>query len=139
MFRRTTVEVTAVGLALTVLASVARAETTELTDAQMDQITAGAFQVVTGSFNLVDSRQITYTFRPATLDFTDGNAVWTPVAVYWYSTAAIGVLTNAAGQTWDGGLTVTTGPISGTPGQVIVLNGPMWSQVTVSGTPTKVL
>ena len=141
MFRRTTVEVTAVGLALTVLASVARAETTELTDAQMDQITAGAFQVVTGSFNLVDSRQITYTFRPATLDFTDGNAVWTPVAVYWYpnSTAAIGVLTNAAGQTWDGGLTVTTGPISGTPGQVIVLNGPMWSQVTVLGTPTKVL
>ena len=75
MFRRTTVEVTAVGLALTVLASVARAETTELTDAQMDQITAGAFQVVTGSFNLVDSRQITYTFRPATLDFTDGNAL----------------------------------------------------------------
>ena len=139
MFRRTTVEVTAVGLALTVLASAAPAETIELTNAQMDQITAGAFQVVPATFNLVDSRQITYTFRPATLDFTDGNAVWTPVAVYWYPTAAIGVLTNAAGQTWDGGLTVTTGPISGTPGQVIVLNGPMWSQVTVSGTPTKVL
>jgi hypothetical protein len=111
MFRRTTVEVTAIGLALTVLASVVRAETTELTDAQMDQITAGAFQVAAGTFNLVDSRQSTYTFRPATLDFTDGNAVWTPVAVYWYpNSTAIGVLTNAAGQTWDGGLTIKPYP-----------------------------
>jgi hypothetical protein len=142
MFRMTTVKVTAVGLALTALASVARAETIELTDAQMEQITAGAFQVVPGTFNLVDNRQITYTFRPATLDFTDNSAaVWTPVAVYWYPSGSIayGVLTNAAGQTWDGGFTVTTGPVSGTPGQVVVLNGPMWSQVTVSGTPTKVL
>jgi hypothetical protein len=121
MFRKTTAEVTAVGLALTVLASVAQAETTELTDAQMDQITAGAFQVVTGTFNLVDSLQKTYTFREATSDFIDNSGiVWTPRAVYWYpNNLAFGVLTNADGQTWDGGFTVTTGPISGTPTKVL--------------------
>jgi hypothetical protein len=131
MLRKTIVGVTAVGLALTVLASGALAETTELTNAQMDQITAGAFQVVQTTFNLVASQDM-YTFRPATLDFTDNSgAVWTPVAVYWYpNNIAFGVLTNAAGQTWDGGFTVTTGPISGTPTQVIL---------QVSGTPTKVL
>jgi hypothetical protein len=112
MFRKITVEVTAVGLALTVLASVAQAEATELTDAQMELITAGAFQVVATTSNLVDSRQITYTFRPATSDFIDNSSpagvVWTPRAVYWYANnTAFGVLTNAAGQTWDGGFTVT--------------------------------
>jgi hypothetical protein len=136
MFRKTTFEVTTLGLALTVLASVAQAETTELTDAQMDQITAGAFQVVPGTFNLVDSQnpQKTYTFRSATLDFTDGAVVWTPVAVYWYgapTNLAFGVLTSANGQVaWDGGYTVTTGPISGTPTQIVL---------QVSGVPTKVL
>jgi hypothetical protein len=115
MFRKITVEVTAVGLALTVLASVAQAEATELTDAQMELITAGAFQIVSGTFNLVDSLQNTYTFRAATLDFIDNSGVvWTPRAVYWYANnIAFGVLTNAAGQTWDGGFTVTTGPMSG--------------------------
>jgi hypothetical protein len=115
MFRKITVEVTAVGLALTVLTSVAQAEATELTDAQMELITAGAFQVVAGTSNLVDNSQITYTFRPATSDFIDNSGVvWTPRAVYWYANnLAFGVLTNAAGQTWDGGFTVTTGPMSG--------------------------
>jgi hypothetical protein len=146
MFRKTTVEVTTLSLALTVLASVAQAETTELTDAQMDQITAGAFQVVPGTFNLLDSpgcvsgacspsgSQNMYTFRPATSDFIDNrDVVWTPVAVYWYAAPnnlAFGVLTNAGGQAWDGGYTVTTGPISGTPTQIVLL---------VSGIPTKVL
>jgi hypothetical protein len=135
MFRKITVEVTTLSLALTVLASVAQAETTELTDAQMDQITAGAFLVVPpGTFNLVDSQNKTYTFRSATLDFTDGAVVWTPVAVYWYgapTNLAFGVLTSANGQVaWDGGYTVNTGPISGTPTQIVL---------QVSGVPTKVL
>jgi hypothetical protein len=113
MFRRTTAEVTAVGLALTVLASAVQAEAAELTDAQMDQITAGAFQVVAGTLNLLDSRQITYTFRPVTSDFTDNSGgVWTTRAVYWYANnIAFGVLTNASGQSWDGGFSATTGPL----------------------------
>ena len=119
-------------LALAILASTALAG--ELIDAQMDQITAGAFQVVPTTFNLQASQNL-YTFRPATLDFTDNSgAVWTPVAVYWYgapTNLAFGVLTSANGQvTWDGGYTVNTGPISGTPTQVVL---------QVSGVPTKVL
>src|SRR5512132_3011335 len=114
MFRKITVEVTAVGLALTVLTSVAQAEAIELTDAQMEVIRAGAFQVVAGTFNLADVNQMTYTFRPATSDFIDNSGVvWTPRAVYWYANnVSFGVLTNAAGQAWDGGFTVTTGPMS---------------------------
>lgn len=115
MFGKITIEVTAIGLALTVLTSVAQAEAIELTDAQMELISAGAFQVVPSTFNLLDSLQHTYTFRPNTSDFIDnGGVVWSPRAVYWYSNnIAFGVLTNAAGQTWDGGFTVTAGPMSG--------------------------
>jgi hypothetical protein len=128
MIRKTTAK--AVGIALTGVVSVAPAEATELTDAQMDQITAGAFQVAVGSLNLLDCGgtpacsfpQNTYTFRPATSDFTDNSgAVWTPKVIYWFpNSLAFGVLTNAAGQTWDGGLTVTSGPISATPTMAIV-------------------
>jgi hypothetical protein len=125
MIRKTTAK--AVGIALTGLVSIAPAEATELTDAQMDQITAGAFQVAAGTLNLLDTTQQplgqkTYTFRPATLDFIDmaTDVVWTPKVIYWFpNSLAFGVLTNAAGQTWDGGLTVTSGPISGTPTMAI--------------------
>jgi hypothetical protein len=134
MFR--SVAVTAVGLALTVLANVAQAETTELTDAQMDQITAGAFSVVFGTSNLQDCGgtmacsafpQSTYTFRPDTRDFIDLNSgvVWAPVgSVYWFGGVAFGVLRDPTGRIWDGGLTVTTGPISGTPTQILPFPGP---------------
>ena len=132
MFR--SVAVTAVGLALTVLANVAQAETTELTDAQMDRITAGAFSVPIGTFNLVDCGgtmacafpQSTYTFRPDTLDFTDQNGVvWAPVgSVYWFGGVAFGVLRDPTGRIWDGGSTVTTGPVSGTPTQTLQFSGP---------------
>ena len=52
-------EAAGVVLALAVLTSAARAETVELTDAQMDQITAGAFEVVNGA-NLRDSSGTLY-------------------------------------------------------------------------------
>ena len=135
MFRKANAEVTVVGFALAVLASAAQAETVELADVQMDQITAGAFSVPIGTFNLVDCGgavgcstlpQSTYTFRDTTGDFTDQNgAVWTPVgSVYWFGGVAFGVLATPDPQTglmriWDGGATITTGPISGTPTKIL--------------------
>lgn len=75
MFRKTTAEVAAVALALTVLASVAQAETTELTDAQMDQITAGVFLVV-GGVNLQDSSENLFIRQAVPTEYLAGTVLW---------------------------------------------------------------
>lgn len=123
-----TAKTAGVALVLAVLASATRAETTKLTDAQMDQITAGAFlvspsptsaggpapaavsaavaPVLAPNLNLNDINGNTYSFRLASNDFLDNHGfVWQPVVIDYYSSnVAVGVLYNTAtGQTWNGG------------------------------------
>jgi hypothetical protein len=108
MFRKTTT--TAVSLMFALVASAAQAEVVELTDVQMDQITAGAFGVYPGTSNLYDIRGFTYTFQSG--NFIDNQGVvWAPRAIYYFSdNSALGVLINTAGQVWDGGYNAINGP-----------------------------
>ena len=109
MFSKTTI--TAVILMFALLASAAQAEVVELTDVQMDQVTAGAFGVQVGTFNLYDIRGYTYTFQSGNYFIDNQGVVWAPRAIYYFSdNIALGVLTNAAGQVWDGGYNALTGP-----------------------------
>jgi hypothetical protein len=108
-----------VGLALIVLAlSAAQAKATELTEAQMDQITAGAFQVV-GGVNLVDSINNLY-IRQAnpTQYLVGGTDLWSGNVRYFDGTApglppvtpyAVGTLIGPLGQMNTGGFVVPPG------------------------------
>jgi hypothetical protein len=114
MFRKANAAVTVVGLALAVLASATQAETVELTDVQMDQITAGAFAIAASTNNLVDINNNFYIFNPVTSTFTDTqNIVWTPAPMYWYHAngLAMGLLVGPQGQLWDGGYYSLSGPL----------------------------
>ena len=105
--------VAAVALALVVLtlgvrANDARAETAELTDAQMDKITAGAWTRGAG-FDLVDSFGIYYRFvstGPGTGYYLDtNNAQWNIVGTVYFlsNNHAFGVLITPNQVLWDGG------------------------------------
>jgi hypothetical protein len=116
MFRKTNAEVTVVGFALAVLASAAQAETVELADVQMDQITAGAFAITATTNNLVDINNNFYIFNAATSSFTDTlGVVWNPAPIYWYHAngLAMGLLIGPQGQIWDGGYYSLSGPLIG--------------------------
>ena len=111
MFRKITAETTAVSLTFALLASAAQAEVVELTDVQMEQITAGAFGVAPGTSNLYDIRGYTYTYQSGNNFIDNQGVVWTARAIYYFSdNSALGVLINAAGQVWDGGYNAVTGP-----------------------------
>jgi hypothetical protein len=122
MSRKPVAQATAVVFALAVLANAALAEPVELTDAKMDQITAGAFvslDPATNNTNIImDSLNVTYT-RTIDNNYVDSTGVtWIPLVLYYFSspsqvtpdgtvTPAVGVLYNTAtGQFWDGGFQV---------------------------------
>ena len=127
MFRKITAEVTAVGLALTVLASAAQVKATELTEAQMDQITAGAFQVV-GAKNLLDSSNNLYIRQADPTQYLVGTVVWSGNLTFFNGTPttpglpavtpyAVGTLIGPGGQMNTGGFVVAPGyPIVGVLG-----------------------
>ena len=110
MSRETAAETVAVVLTLGILASPVRAELLELTDTQLDNVTAGAFTVVANN-----PLQLTgyYNAAPVTLQSTDnglhytgpGNVTWTTQVLYISTTQgfAVGVLYNPQYQYWDGG------------------------------------
>ncbi len=125
MFSKITAEVTAVGLALIVLAlSATQAKATELTEAQMDQITAGAFQVVGGlppggSGNLQDISNNLFIRQAAdpTKYLVGGTVTWMGNVRYFDGTApglptvtpyAVGTLVSGT-QMNNGGLVVPPG------------------------------
>jgi len=127
MSRKFVAQATAVVFALAVLANAALAEAAELADAEMDQITAGAFvsfDPATNNTNtIIDSYNVIYT-RTIDNNYVDSTGVtWTPLVLYYFSlpsevttagtvTPAVGVLYNTAtGQFWDGGFGVV---VSGT-------------------------
>jgi hypothetical protein len=93
MFSKITAEVTAVGLALIVLAlSATQAKATELTEAQMDQITAGAFQVVGGLppgglGNLQDISNNVFVRQADPTKYLLGTVEWTGNVRYFDGTA----------------------------------------------------
>jgi hypothetical protein len=107
MFRKTTSGVAAVGLALAVLASEAQAEGVELTDGQMDQITAGAFAAIGNTYDMVDVNNIIYkSAAPGSTIYIDsGNVSWQATVLYYFpNNVVFGVLINPlTGQIWDGG------------------------------------
>jgi hypothetical protein len=114
MSRKTVVEAGAIILTLGILASPAGAEPAKLADAQMDNITAGAFQVASaftpGSFLITGSLQgVSITLRSTDngityTSVTDQNVVFTAQALYISTSQgfALGVLSNSQNQYWDG-------------------------------------
>jgi hypothetical protein len=108
MSRRTTAELTASAFALAVLVSTPPVQAAELTDAELDQITAGAFIADPSNNIIVDINQHSYTriSDTAPYNYIDelGNT-WTPAVLYYDGNTAIGVLIGPNGQIWDGGFT----------------------------------
>ena len=116
MSRRTTAELTASAFALAVLVSTPLGHAAELTDAELDQITAGAFTADSSNNTIVDVNSHSYTrvSDTAPYNYTDelGN-YWTPAVLYYYNNIAIGVLIGPGGQIWDGGFNITPPSLPG--------------------------
>jgi hypothetical protein len=116
MSHKTAAKAAAVVLALAVLTSAARAEAAELTDAQMDQITAGAFLVVGGLppgglGSLQDSSNNLYIRQTVPTQYLVGTVLWEGNITYFPGNPpyAVGTLIGPAGTApRDGGFTVPT-------------------------------
>ena len=101
-------------LALGTLTGAALAEPVELTEAQMDQVSAGAFAYDSAG-NLQDTYGFVYTYDPESgLYQDDAGVVWeAPAGIYYHEDGhAYGFLWNGElGVPWDGGI-VTIQPSS---------------------------
>lgn len=107
MSRETAAETVAVVLTLGILASPVRAEPVKLTNQQMDNVTAGAFQVVGNLNTLVgfhNQQNITLQSMDNGAHYTGGGTTWTTQVLYVSTTqgVAVGVLLNPQSQYWDG-------------------------------------
>jgi hypothetical protein len=105
-------------LALSALTSVALAEPVKLTDAQMDQVSAGAWFYDSATQNLSDDQGRVFTFSgtPGLYYGGDGTAWQAPFGIYYAAAGAhfipdpvaYGFLVNlTSGHIWDGGLCCT--------------------------------
>lgn len=110
MSRKTVTEAGVVVLTLGILASPARAQPIKLVDAQMDNVTAGAFTITTDPLTGVITLGGNHNGAPVALTSMDGGKTftsttgpWTTQVLYISTTQrfAVGILSNG-NQYWDG-------------------------------------